>query len=66
MRGAKFMQKSTTINVTVHYPEDDEGKRALSQRVAAVHVEAAKTYIEGLPCPAAQKLALADAAAHLR
>ena len=59
------MQKDPAVNVIVHYPKDDEGRRELARRVAAVHAEAARAYIEGLSCPAAQKLALADAAAHL-
>ena len=59
------MQKNAEISVTVYYPEDDADKRELSRRVAAVHAEAARAYIEGLSCPTAQKLALADAAARL-
>ena len=52
------MRRSTSISIIVHYPKTDTGKRELEKRVATVHADAAKEYIEALPCPAAQKIAL--------
>lgn len=52
------MRRSTTVNVIIHCPKSDAGRRELERRVATVHADAAKEYIEALPCPAAQKMAL--------
>lgn len=52
------MRRSTAVNVIIHYPKTDAGRRELEKRVATVHADAAKEYIEALPCPAAQKIAL--------
>ena len=58
------MRRSTTVNVIVYYPKTEAGLRELEQRVAAVHADAAKAYIEKLACPAEQKIALAAGAAN--
>jgi hypothetical protein len=49
------------MNIIVHYPKSEEGKRELAKRVAEAHAEAVNSYILSLNCPTEQKLALFDA-----
>lgn len=57
------MRRSTRISIIVHCPQTDAGMRELEARVAAVHADTAKAYIDNQQCPAAQKVALAESAA---
>lgn len=57
------MRRSTRVNIIVHFPQTDEGRHELEARVAAVHADAAKAYIDNQQCPAAQKVALVGFAA---
>jgi glutaredoxin 2 len=54
-------RKSTPIQVIVHYPQTEEGKRVLAQRVASVHADMVNQYIQKLNCPSEQKVQLLDA-----
>ena len=54
-------RKSPEINVIVHYPETEEGKRELARRVASVHADMVSQYIQKLDCPSEQKEKLLDA-----
>lgn len=49
------MQKNTAIQVIVHYPETEEGRQELAQRVADVHADYVLAAICGLTCPDRQK-----------
>ena len=57
------MRRSTSISIIVHYPKSAAGRRELEKRVATVHADAAKEYIEQSQCPVTQKIALAGSAA---
>ena len=57
------MRRSTSINIIVHYPKSDAGRHELEARVATVHADAAKAYIDNQQCPAAQKVVLAESSA---
>ena len=59
MRG--IARKSAPINVIVHYPKTEEGKRELAERVAGVHADMVNQYIKKLNCPSDQKVQLLDA-----
>jgi hypothetical protein len=54
-------RKSAPINVIVHYPKTEEGKRELAQRVAGVHADFVGRYIQQLNCPSEQKAELLNA-----
>lgn len=57
------MRRNTSISIIVHCPQTDAGMRELEARVATVHADTAKAYIDNQQCPAAQKVALAESAA---
>ena len=59
MRG--IARKSAPINVIVHYPKTEEGKRELAERVAGVHADMVNQHIKKLNCPSEQKVQLLDA-----
>lgn len=59
MRG--IARKSAPINVIVHYPKTEEGKRELADRVASVHASLVHQHIKKLNCPSEQKVQLLDA-----
>lgn len=59
MRG--IARKSAPINVIVHYPKTEEGKRELADRVASVHASLVNHHIKKLNCPSEQKVQLLDA-----
>ena len=59
MRG--IARKSAPINVIVHYPKSEEGKRELAERVASVHASLVNQHIKKLNCPSDQKVQLLDA-----
>ena len=54
-------RKSPEINVIVHYPQTEEGRRELARRVAGVHADMVSQYIQKLDCPTEQKEKLLDA-----
>ncbi|NLY31599.1 MAG: hypothetical protein GX065_02205 [Firmicutes bacterium] len=54
------MFKSKEINVIVHYPETEEGKIALRERIGEAWVYAVEGYIMRLPIPNSEKVALFD------
>ena len=54
-------RKSAPINVIVHYPKTEEGKRELAERVASVHADMVNQHIKKLNCPSDQKVQLLDA-----
>ena len=58
MRG--IARTSTPIQVIVHYPTTEEGKRELAERVAGVHADMVSQYIKRLRCPSEQKEKLLD------
>ncbi len=53
--------KTTSINIIVHYPKTEEGKRELAKRVSGVHADTVNQYIKNLTCPSEQKEKLLDA-----
>ena len=59
MRG--IARKSAPINVIVHYPKTEQGKRELAERVAGVHADMVNQHIKKLNCPSDQKVQLLDA-----
>ena len=59
MRG--IARKSAPVNVIVHYPKTEEGKRELAERVANVHASLVNQHIKKLNCPSEQKVQLLDA-----
>ena len=59
MRG--IARKSAPINVIVHYPKAEEGKRELAESVASVHASLVNQHIKKLNCPSDQKVQLLDA-----
>ena len=59
MRG--IARKSAPINVIVHYPKTEEGKRELAERVASVHADMVNQHIKKMNCPSDQKVQLLDA-----
>ena len=52
---------SAPINVIVHYPKTEQGKRELAERVAGVHADMVNQYIKKLNCPSDQKAELLGA-----
>ena len=59
MRG--IARKSASINVIVHYPKTEEGKRELAERVASAHADMVNQHIKKMNCPSDQKVQLLDA-----
>lgn len=53
-------RKSVPIHMIVHYPESEEGRRELAQRVAGVHADLVNQTIKKLNCPSKQKAELLD------
>ncbi|MFR1832655.1 MAG: hypothetical protein ACLSX5_05785 [Lachnospiraceae bacterium] len=53
-------RKSVPIHMIVHYPESEEGRRELAQRVAGVHADLVNQTIKKLICPSKQKAKLLD------
>lgn len=53
--------KNSQINVLVHYPKTEEGRRELAERVADVHASMVDQHIKKLNCPSEQKMRLLDA-----
>lgn len=49
------------MEVFMHYPEAEEDKQALRQKVSEVQAEAVTKYISRLTCPLEQKLKLLQA-----
>lgn len=49
------------MEVFMHYPEAEEDKQALRQKVSEVQAEAVAKYISKLACPIEQKLKLLQA-----
>ena len=49
------------MNIVMHYPTREAGRKELASRVARVHAEAVNNYIQKLSCPTEQKKALANA-----
>ena len=46
------------FEIIVHYPNSNESKHELERRVAETHAQAVTPYIQRLPCPTVQKIAL--------
>lgn len=55
------IRTSAPIQIIMYYPETEEGKRKLQQRVADVHADLVVSRIQKLNCPTEQKLELLDA-----
>lgn len=53
-------RKSNPINVVVHYPQTEEGRRGLAQRVASTHADMVYQTIQKLNCSSEQKVQLLD------
>ena len=53
-------RKSVEINIIVHYPKSEEGKRELSKQVAVAHADMVNQYIKKLNCPLEEKMKLLD------
>ena len=53
-------RKSNPINVVVHYPQTEEGRRELAQRVASAHADMVYQTIQKLNCSSEQKVQLLD------
>ena len=55
------MKNSVPIQVIVHFPNTEEGKRELAQRISQVHADFVISTIDKLNCPTKQKLELLQA-----
>lgn len=55
------MRKAASINIIVHYPTTEAGRRELQRRVAEVHADAILNYVQKLNCQHWQKINLLDA-----
>ena len=53
--------KRGQLNIVVHMPTSESGKRELAQRVSDVHARAVNHRLKSLNCPEQQKLALLNA-----
>lgn len=58
------MKKAAPVPVAVHFPETEEGIRELARRVSEVYASAVIRQLNGLRCPAQQKLELLQAVAN--
>ena len=47
------MRKTPPIKIIVHYPQTQQGKQELAQRLADVHADAVVSAINKLDCPQA-------------
>lgn len=45
------MRKTPPIKIIVHYPQTQQGKQELAQRLADVHADAVVSTINKLDCP---------------
>lgn len=54
-------RKHAPINIVMHYPTTEEGKRELAERVAEVHADFVLNYVRKLQIPSWQKEKLVDA-----
>lgn len=54
-------RSSAPIQVIVHYPKTETGKRTLAKQIASAHADMVNRYIQHLNCPSAQKSQLLDA-----
>lgn len=54
-------RKIAPINVIVHYPKTEEGKRELAKSVAGVHADMVNQHIKKTNCPSDQKVQLLNA-----
>lgn len=55
------MKKHAPINIIVHYPKTEEGKRELRRRVAVMRAEIIRNRINKLNWPTSEKIRLVDA-----
>lgn len=55
------MKNSVPIQVIVHFPNTEEGKQELAQRISQVHADFVISTIDKLNCPTKQKLELLQA-----
>ena len=55
------IRKMAPINLIMHYPKTEAGKKELAQRVSDVHASAVNRRLKELNCPTSQKLELLDA-----
>lgn len=55
------MGRKKPETLTVHYPETEEGLKALAEAVARIHGEVVHDKIRQLDCPAKQKQEILDA-----
>ena len=58
MRG--IARTSAPIQVIIHYPKTEEGKRELARCIAVVHADTVNQTIKKLNCPSEQKVQLLD------
>lgn len=52
------LNKSAPIEIIVHYPTTDEGKKELARRASDVHADFVCAKLKALDCPTKQKLEL--------
>lgn len=55
------MRKSGQVNIIMHFPTSETGKRELADRVSDVHASTVTQRLKSLNCPTQQKLDLLDA-----
>ena len=55
------IRRMAPINVIMHFPSTEDGKKELARRVSDVHAAAVIQRIKELNCPTQQKLDLLDA-----
>lgn len=55
------IRRMAPINVIMHFPSTENGKKELARRVSDVHAAAVIQRIKELNCPTQQKLDLLDA-----
>ena len=48
-------KKNVSIQVIVHFPQKETGKRELARKVTDVHTDMVHQYIQKLNCPSRQK-----------
>ena len=60
-REVSSIAKSAPINMIIYYPQSEEGKKLLAQRVAEVHADSVIDRIKRLTCPSNQKTELFNA-----
>lgn len=52
------LNRSAPIEIIVHYPTTDEGKKELARRVSEVHADFVCAKLKAMDCPTKQKLEL--------